>query len=103
MDANLRAELLDRLSRRAARLAECTATSHPARHVDAIIAMMARHVTDTAIVLLGEIFAREMFSHIFDNLAESYGICRFCHERPLRDDHTMCQACWDQAEYDDDK
>lgn len=102
MDQGLRARLLERLSHRAARLAAVTAASHPASHIDTIIAMMARHVTDTAIVLLGPEFARQMFDHIFDRHAESYGVCAFCHARPLRADRTMCQVCWDQAESDED-
>ncbi len=101
MDPELRARLLDRLNHRAQRLADCAAASHPARTIDGILAMMARHVTDTAIILLGETFAREMFSHIFDNSADAFGVCRFCHVRPLRDDRTMCQVCWDQASSDD--
>jgi hypothetical protein len=101
MDPELRARLLDRLSHRAARLAACAATSHPASTIDAVLAMMTRHVTDTAVILLGETFAREMFSHVFDNAAEAFGVCRFCRERPLREDKTMCQVCWNQADSDD--
>ena len=101
MDPILRTRLLERLSYRADRLAKCAAAIHPASKVDNIIAMMACHVTDTAVILLGETFAREMFAHVFDNAAEAFGVCRFCRARSLREDRTMCQVCWDQAESDD--
>ena len=102
MDKALRAQLLERLSHRAKRLADITAEGHPVRHVDTVIAMMARHVTETAMVLLGETFAREVFSHLFEDMTQAFGICRFCRARTLREDGTMCQMCWDQAQSDDD-
>ena len=102
MDPELRAQLLDRLSHRAARLAKCTSVSHPAHTIDNVIAMMAGSVARTAMVLLGPAFSREMFDWLFDSTVEDHGICRFCHLRKLREDRTMCQFCWDQAASDDD-
>lgn len=102
MDKQLRARLMERLSHRADRLAQCSAPTHPASGIDTVIAMLAGHVTRTAMVLLGESFAREMWENLFNTLAESQGICRFCRARPLRDDGTMCQMCWDQAASDDE-
>lgn len=102
MDKELRARLIERLSYRADRLARCAASNHPAHNIDGVIAMMAGHVTRTAMVLLGDTFAQEMWTQMFDSFFESQGICRFCRARPLRDDKTMCQMCWDQAASDDE-
>ena len=102
MDKELRARLLERLVHRADRLARCATSTHPASNIDGVLALMAGHVTRTAMMLLGESFSREMWSYMFDSLAESQGICRFCNARPLRDDKTMCQVCWDQAASDDE-
>jgi len=102
LDPKLRAMLVERLSHRAARLAACTKESHPASSIDTVIAMMAAHVAHTAMVLLGREFAQELWATAFDNLSEGFGVCRFCHARPLRDDGTMCQVCWDQAASDDE-
>lgn len=99
MDPALRAHLIERLSHRAERLAK---VARMAPSLDAVLAMMAGHVTRTAMVLLGETFAREMLGHVFDDLAEASGVCRFCHVRPLRDDRTMCQVCWDNVASDDE-
>lgn len=101
MSEQLRAQLLERLAHRAKRLAACAASTHPASKFDGVLALMAGHVTRTAMVLLGEHFARDMWAHLFDAYVESQGVCRFCRARQLRDDGTMCQVCWDQAESDD--
>lgn len=102
MDPALRAQLLDRLAHRAARLAACASVNHPAHNIDTILALMARHVATTAMALLGETFSREVFSSLFETHLESYGICRFCGVRPLRKKGVMCQVCWDQAASDDE-
>ena len=102
MDPQLRARLVEQLHHRAQRLADCTQITHPAHLINAIIALMAGHVARTAMVLLGDDFSRDLLEHLFDGLAEDHGICRFCRARPLRDDKTMCQFCWDQASSDDE-
>lgn len=99
MDLQLQMHLVERLSHRAERLAK---VARMAPTCDSVIAMMAGHVTRTAMVLLGETFAREMWGHVFDDLSEGMSVCRFCHVRPLRDDRTMCQVCWDNAASDDE-
>jgi hypothetical protein len=101
-DSQLRARLVERLSHRARRLADVTAITHPGSTIDAIIALMAAHVAHTAMVLLGEDFAKELWTRAFDDLSESFGVCRFCRARPLRPDGTMCQFCWDEATSDDE-
>lgn len=101
LDPQLRAQLLERLSHRADRLAKVTAATHPGHSIDAVVSLMAEHVAHTAMALLGETFARALWSRAFDDLSESFGMCRFCRSRPLREDRTMCQVCWDQAESDD--
>jgi hypothetical protein len=102
MDQSLRDRLLDGLSMRAERLAKVTKHGHAIRGLDTVIAMMARHVFETAMVLLGPTFAEALYSQAFNNTAEGFGMCRFCHDRPLGKDLPMCQVCWDQAASDDD-
>lgn len=97
MDPGLRAQLLERLSHRTQRLVKAATSNWP----NAVIGLFAEQVMRTTMVLLGEQFTATMLSSIFDNTAEAMGVCRFCHVRPLRDDKTMCQVCWDQAESDD--
>lgn len=98
MDSELRMHLLERLAHRSKRLATVASGAAP----DPVIAMMARHVTETAMVLLGEAFTRDVLETLFDTLAESHGICRFCHARPRIENKGMCQVCWDTAASDDE-
>jgi hypothetical protein len=102
LDPALRAQLLERLAHRSARLAKCAEVVHPASGIDTVIALMAGHVMQTAIVLLGDTFQKQVLETVFDNASEAMGVCRFCHANPLREDKTMCQLCWDQAASDDE-
>lgn len=96
-----RDRLLDAVHRRAETLARCTAPDHQARHVDVVLTMMATNLLKTLLVLLGETLSMEWASLIFDNFAESQGICRFCHARVLIAENGMCQVCWDGVEADE--
>ena len=99
LSPELRAHLLERMQHRAGRLV--TVAAMPSAP-DTVIALMAKHVTETAILLCGPDFAQWVLEMVFDATAETHGICRFCHVRPLRDDKTMCQVCWDTAASDDE-
>lgn len=99
LSPELRKVLLERLAHRSTRLAKVAAI---AACPDVVLTLMADQVVQTVMLLCGPRFTEQVLSTVFDQTAEAHGICRFCHKQPLRNDRTMCQACWDQARKDDE-
>lgn len=99
MNPDLHAQLLERAQHRTQRLA--TALNPQAPFPDVVIAMFAEQVLMTLTQLVGPPLFKAVLDNLFDQVTESYGVCRFCHERAMRDKGVMCQQCWDQAEADD--
>lgn len=72
MTPELRANLQERMRHRADRLARIAAL--PSCPLP-VIALMAEHVTATAMLLCGEDMARRMFNRVVSGLRDGHGIC----------------------------
>lgn len=96
MTPELRARLLDRLAVRSDRLAKMAAIDAPT----GVLALMAVHVTTTAILLLGEKFAQTVIEKMVMYLRENNGIC-LCGNALMAPGENLCQACIDQVEQED--
>lgn len=94
MTPELSTLLLDRLRHRAERLASVAAV--PGIPL-AIVALMAEHVTATAMVLCGDEMSKRIYSRLMSSLRDAHGICvcggALTHGEPL------CATC--TKEFDD--
>lgn len=93
MTPELRARLLDRLAVRSDRLSKMAAINAPT----SVLALMAAHVTTTAILLLGEKFAQTVIGKMVMYLREGNGIC-LCGNGLLAQGQNLCQPCIDQMD-----
>lgn len=88
MTPELRAVLQERIRHRAERLARVAAMPHCP---DPVLALMAEHVTATAMLLCGEDMAKRLFDRVVSGLRDGHGIC-ICGKA-----HTfgkpLCVAC----------
>lgn len=96
MTPELRTRLLDRLAVRSDRLSKMAAINAPT----SVLALMAAHVTTTAILLLGEQFAQTVIEKMVMHLREGNGIC-LCGNGLLAPGQNLCQPCIDQVEKED--
>lgn len=88
MTPQLRADLQERLRHRAERLARITAV--PGCH-SAVIALMAEHVTATAMLLCGDDMAKRLFGRVISRLRDDHGICVCGNANTLG--KPLCAAC----------
>lgn len=88
MTSELRDDLQQRLKHRADRLARVAAI--PGCPLP-VLALMAEHVTATAMLLCGDEMARKLFDRVLTGLRDGHGICicgnALTHGKPL------CAAC----------
>ncbi len=88
MTPELRAQLQERLQDRAERLAKVAAI--PGCPLP-VLALMAEHVTTTAMLLFGDEMARKLFDRVVSGLRDGAGIC-ICGEA-LTHGQPLCEKC----------
>lgn len=96
MTPDLEQRLRDRLQVRSERLAKIVALNGP----PSVVALMAEHVTTTAILLLGEKFSDAVFRKLLISLRENSGIC-MCGLGEKVPTEGLCAACVAECEADD--